>query len=212
MTDQELLSEVQLAVLEPVDGGATWPSEVWTLDEVLDNVNAAVRSLLRDTMILVVRTDLALIAGATAATLPDDWLKTISVTAFDQNNNAHPLHEADLFELDHANPRWDGLTAPPPAFIAYGDFESTTLTIRVGPAVNFDTTIEVVYAYRPAEVTGRGAALPVQDIFASVIKYGTLETMLSKVGRMQDPKRAAYCRQRVDVATLAADLLMKGLA
>ena len=55
MLDRDLLSELQLTLIEPPDGGDTWPSLIWDRSEVLDALNAGVRALARDTHLDVPR-------------------------------------------------------------------------------------------------------------------------------------------------------------
>lgn len=208
MTDQDLLSELQLALLEPADGGASFPSEVWTRDEVLDALNAAIRELVRASQILATRTELNLLAGTSTVTLPADWMATF-LMAWQASGIRSPLLPTDRFEADTALLAWELLPSRP---IAYADLDSTTLTVRLVPGTSSDGTLEIVYAARPTAITGSGTILPLPDELASGEKYGALQSLLSKVGRMQDPERAAYCADRVTLVETAADLLLSGWA
>lgn len=209
MTDQSLLTELQLALLEPPDGGASFPSEVWTRSEVLDALNAAIRSLVRDTALLVLRTEIAVLAGTLSIALPADWLATAWIVWRTLTGSRIPLSPADAPEADLALPGWETTPGQP---IAYADLDAATLTLRLVPTPLAAGTLELIYIPRPAEVTGANVLLPVPDEFASAEKYGALSTLLSKVGRMQDPERAAYCDQRVALATMAAEILLGGWA
>lgn len=207
MTDQEILTEIQLALLEPPDGGASFPSEVWTRDEVLDALNSSIRSLVRSTRVLVLRTEIPVLANATSVSHPADWLATVWMSWRTLAGVRSPLPSADAFEADLALPGWETTTSVP---IAYADLDRTTLTFRLIPTPIADGTVELLYAPRPAELAGANLPLPLPDELASGEKYGTLSTLLSKVGRLQDPARAVYCDQRVALVELAADLLLKG--
>lgn len=209
MTDQDLLSEMQLALLEPPDGGASFPSEAWTREEVLDAVNASLRDLARQTTITVTLTTVAVFLGNTGVTLPADWIGTVYLVWRTLTNQRIPLSPAGAFEADTAAPGWEGVTVPARPY-AFADLDTSTLRLRLIPTPGEDGTLEILYAQRPAEVAGAGTLLPFPDEFASAEKYGALETLLNKVGRMQDPERASYCGQRRDVAMLAADLLLQG--
>jgi len=50
----------------------------------------------------------------------------------------------------------------------------------------------------------------VSDDFCAAIKYGVLADMLSKVGRGQDPVRAAYCESRYQEGVEAAAVILAG--
>lgn len=209
MTDQEILSEVQLALLEPPDGGASFPSETWTRDEVLDGLNAAIRDLVRSTHVLVLRTEIPVLAGALSIALPADWLATVHLVWRTAGGIRVPLGPVDAFEGDTALPGWETTLGRP---IGFADLDRDTLTIRLVPTPSADGTVELLYVPSPAPVAGSGSTLPLPDELASGEKYGTLQTLLNKVGRMQDPERASYCGDRVELVETAAELLLSGWA
>ena len=60
-------------------------------------------------------------------------------------------------------------------------------------------------------MNGAGGVLPIPDEFASGIKYNTLSWLLSKVGRLMDPERAAYCDKRYQLTQVAAELICDGV-
>lgn len=211
MIDQDLLSELQRVLLEPVvDGGESWVSEVWTRDEVLDTLNDATRRLVRDTHLVVRRVEIAVLALATSVTLPADWLATAAGVWRDTLTGLRtPLGPVDAFEGDCALPTWETTPGTPLGVV---DLDSNTLTCRLIPTPLLDGTLELLYIPRPAAVTGSGTTLPIPDEFVSAEKYGALGRLLSKVGRLQDPPRAAYCAERVQIATIAANILIGGWA
>lgn len=209
MIDQALLTEIQYALLEPPDGGASWPSEIWTRDEVLDGLNAAIRTLLQDTQLVVTRAEQAILAGALSVALPTDHLATMHLVWRSATNVRMPLGPVDGFESDLALPSWETASATP---LAYADLDGATLTLKLVPTPLAAGTLELLYVARPALVSGGGTTLPVPDEFASGLKYSTLGWLLSKVGRLQDPERAAYCQQRYDLTKAAADLILSGWA
>lgn len=211
MIDQDLLSDLQRILLEPiVDGGDSWASEVWTRDEVLDVLNDAMRRLVRDTHLVVLRTEITVLAGATSVTLPADWLATAAVVWRDASTNARtPLGPVDAFEGDCALTSWETTLGAPLGVV---DLDSNTLTFRLVPTPAADGLVELLYVPRPAAVNGNGNTLPIPDEFVSAEKYGALGRLLSKVGRLQDPARAAYCAERVQIVTIAAHILIGGWA
>lgn len=210
MTDQELLSAIQYAVLEPPDGGQSWPSEVWSREEVLGDLDGSLWAWLRDTHALVTRVELPQLAAALGVvTLPADWLATAGAVWRSAAGVRLPLGPVDRFEGDLALPTWEDTPATP---LGYDDFEADTLTLQLIPRPAADGTLELLYIARPASVLGAGIALPVPEEFLSAAKYGTLGTMLRKVGRLVDPARAAYCEQRYDLTVTLTKILLGGWA
>lgn len=207
MTDQDLLTDLQYALIEPPDGGASWPSGTWTRTEVLDAVTAAMTELTKQTHALVGRADLAVLANATAVTLPSDWLATAGAVWRSAANARTPLGPADAFEADTALPGWETTTSTP---IAYADRDRASQTLRLIPTPAADGTLELLYIVRPADVLGAGATLVTPDVCTSAVKYGALAALLRALGRLQDTARARYCDRRVQLTTIATDLLLRG--
>jgi hypothetical protein len=210
MTDQELLSELQFALLEPPDGGQSWPSEVWTRDEVIGNLNSNTWGWLRDTHALMTRVDLPqLAANLGVVTLPTDWLATGTCVWRSAAGVRTPLGPVDRFEGDLALPSWEATPGTP---IGYDEFEAATLTLQLIPRPAANGTLELLYVARTAAVNGAGITLPVPEEFLSGIKYGVLGMLLRKVGRLVDPDRAAYAEQRYELTVMLTKILLGGWA
>lgn len=208
MTDQDLLTELQYALLEPPDGGQSWPSEVWSRDDVLDAVNSAVRTLLRDTHCQTTWVEQVVLPLADSVGLPDDWLATAHLVYRHGATTARsPLTKTDAFEADHATPGWDTTAGTP---IGYVDRERATLEVRLVPIPVAAGFLENLYVARPDPVNGNGQAIPVPDETVSAVKYGALASLLSDATRLHDPERAAYAQSRVDLTAFATDLLLRG--
>lgn len=210
MIDQDLLSEIQYALLEPPDGGASWPSEVWTRDEVLDGVNGAIRQLLKETHLVVTRVEIPVLANALSVALPTNWLATAHLVWRAAINNVRtPLGPVDSFGSDLALPSWETVPGVP---IGFADLDAATLTLKLVPTPLLAGTVELLYIAHAALVNGAGGTLPVPDEFASGLKYNAIGWLLSKVGRLQDPERAAYCDKRYQLTQVAAELMLGGWA
>jgi hypothetical protein len=206
--DQDLLTEIQLALLEPADGGQSWPSEVWTHDEVLGNLNSRIWKLLRDTHAIVTRVEIAVpAAGLGVVALPAAWIATVSGVWRTAGGLRSPLGPADSYETDLALPTW-GTTPGTP--LVMHDLDRPTLTLQLAPIPDADGTLELLYVARPTALTGAGATIGLPDELLSGVKYGTLGMLLRKAGRLADPERAAYCEDRFALTTLAVELLLRG--
>jgi hypothetical protein len=207
MIDTALLEELQYALIEPPDLGATWPSGIWTRDEVLDAVSSGVRDLVRSTHLTITRVELPVAALTTTVALPSDWLATGYLVWRTADLRRSALGPVDSFEGDLALPGWETTPGLP---IAYADLDLSTLTLRLVPTPAADGTLEILYIQRPPEVTGSGTPLPLAEEFTSAVKYSALSTLLRKVGRLIDPERATYCERRVDLTHIAADIILGG--
>jgi len=211
MTDQELLEQIQYAVVEPPDGGASWPSGLWTAAEVLEYCNQRQDRLLKETHLKT--TVVALtgpLAGATTTTLPADWLGTQEVVWHDLADTLPywVLHRADRFEIDHYGDVWGSTPATRPS--VYAEYDDPTLVLRVAPPATVDSTLELRYVAQGTRLTGDGLSLTVPDDLAPCVKYGALAAMLGKDGRAQDLQRTAYCEQRYQLGVDLVRLMLEG--
>lgn len=210
MTDQELLTAIQYALVEPPDGGSSWPSGLWTRDEVIQALNTRQRQLLRDTHLIVTRTETPVTANTNPVTLPADWIATLGGVWRTAGGVRTPLSPADAFEADLALPSWE-VTPDIPLAILDGD--EGTLTLRLSPIPVADGTLELLYVALPTAATGHGVTLSMPDEFLDGVKYGTLADLLGgKVGRASDPARAQYCEERFGLVEMAAELILGGWA
>lgn len=210
MTDQQILNEIQLALLEPPDNGASWPSEAWTRAEVLSAVNDSIQKLMRETSLYVTRVEIPVLANATSVALPAAWMATATIVWRDTATGARTLlGPVDAFEGDLALPSWETVPGAP---VAYADLDQTTLTFRLVPTPLAAGVVELLYVARPTVMTGEGLTLPMPDEFASGEKYAALSLLLNKVGRLQDPERVAYCDRRYQLTQLAAEIMLGGYA
>lgn len=213
MTDRELLEELQYVLIEPPDGGDTWPSLIWTRTEVLDAVNAGVRALVRDTHLHVARTELAVAVGAREIALPSDWLATAHLVWRALDGTRTPLGPVDAFEGDLAQPGWETLTGLP---LGYADLDGPTLTLRLVPTPDDGGTLELLYIAKPGDIAlvyaGAASELPLAPEFSSGLKYSALATLLRKVGRLLDDERAQYAERRYQLTSTVAEILLGGWA
>lgn len=209
MTDQALLTLLQYALVEPPDGGASWPSGLWTRDEVINALNTRMRQYLRDTQAITTRTEIAVPAGTNPITVPADWVATLAGVWRKQDGTRIPLTPSDTFELDLGLPTWE-TTRDTPLVVLDGD--DGTLTVRLGPVPDADGTLELLYIALPTAANGNGVALSIPDEMLDGIKYGTLADLLGKVGRGNDPLRAQYAEERFQMGELVTEIILGGWA
>lgn len=223
--DQELLTEIQYAVIEPPNGGASWPSGLWTRDEVLGYLNQRQDRLLRESLLLVgvatipvgqldepsEEVDLpdVISDGAGVVELPADWLATFSVVWRGNDGTVRELVRSDTFEADHADQAWSGEDGTP---LFYIDRQTANRFIRIAPFPS-ETAGVIELWYIPLGAPLNGAEiLTVPDELAPSLKYGTLADMLKKDGRAKDDTRSQYCEERFQMGIEAAALILDGFA
>lgn len=211
MIDQTLLTGIQYAVIEPPDGGASWPSGLWSRDEVLSYLNQRQDRLLKQSLIYVKTSpDIAVLAFDRVLPLPADWLRTVSVVWFGDDGVIRELQRVDSFAVDHADAALARIETGLPFY--YMEFDSATLTVEIGPAPVVNGHLSILYVPVGSELTGNGVSLLVPDELETAVKYGTLADMLGKDGRGKDALRAQYCEERYTMAVEAARLILEGWA
>lgn len=208
-TDQQILTLLQYALVEPPDGGASWPSGLWTRDEVIAAFNTRMQQYLRDTQAIATRIEIPVVAGTNPVTLPVDWIATLAANWRTTGGVRSPLTPSDSFEIDLALPSWETTPNTP---IVLLDGDDGTLTARLGPVPIADGTLELLYVALATPANGSGVTLTIPDEALDGIKYGTLADLLSKVGRGADPMRAQYCQERFELGELVTEILLGGWA
>ncbi len=219
ITDQAILSEIQYSVLEldVPDGGATWPSGLWTQVEVLGYLNQRQMRFIKETDVFVAQDRIPVTAGTTRVNLVDqlslplDWIDTIELswqyTAGADQVTIWPVEHASQREVDLYTPLW--LTSPArPQF--YMDTETPLLVHTIAPPPDLDGLLYIEYLGLSAVLDGSGEIFTVPDEFVPAIKWGALADMLSKVGRGQNLGKAQYCESRYQEGVTAALTILRG--
>lgn len=208
--DQDLLSQLQDVLLEPRNGGQSWPSDLWSRAEVLNAINNRQTRLLFDTLLLVGLADISVTGGTHKYALPDDWIRTFGVVWVGDDGTVRELMKSNSFEADHLISTWEATDATYP--LVYFEEETETATIQIAPAPSGNGTLTVLYVPIGTELNGNGELLNVPDDLAHVIKYGGLADLLAKDGRGHDQGRADYCEQRYALAEEAVKIILAGWA
>jgi hypothetical protein len=206
-TDQAVLEQAQYTMLEPPDGGQTWDSDLWTLEEVSGYLTQRQNRLLKNTHLQVGIADITVTAGTAVFALPDDWINTIGVVYTDSGGNTIELMRSDTWEADYGIPTWSYVQATPKL---YSDADTEPLTIRIMPVPDDDGTLQIYYVPLGAPLDGSGELMTVPDEFVPSVKYGLLSDMFAKVGRAHDPGRAKYCQDRFSLGIELGNLLLGG--
>ena len=215
--DQEILTEVQLGVIEPDDQGATFPSGLWTPTEVLQLLNQRHRDFTRRAKVFVGFAQFTLTANTERFTLPvgfDDLMQVVRLSFFLADGTAREIPPAGAFSADHAISHWSESTSQEVPD-AYSDVDIESLTLLFMPASNVGGTVEMHYIPRPPTLDrlgfdGNGYVLTIPAEVAIAMKWGVWADMLSKAGRMQDSARAAYAEARYSEIVELTERLVSG--
>jgi len=208
--DRDLLSELQYVLIEPPDGGDTWPSLIWTRQEVLDALDGGVQRITRDCHLAVERVELPVSAGTLQFILPADWVATAAMVWRDAATSVRtPLGKVDSFEADLAVPGWEVSPGLP---LAYVPLDGTSLITRLCPTPAADGVVELLYVQVPPLILGDGSELPIPEELTSAVKYDALAWLLRKMGRLLDSERADYCDRRYELAETVTQIILGGWA
>lgn len=197
ITDQTILAEMQRVTLEGVgDLGATWPSGMWTLAEVLGYLNQRQQRFLAATGLVWTRTETAITLNQANQATPAAWIATV-LNAYKSGAGVYTeLRKLSAQELDYILPSWPGSSAVAPK--GYYEVDGDTQTTYVVPIpTDAGSAIERYYVAMAATLTQTPAVnFGVPDEFVPTIKYGALADMFSKVGQANNPVLAEACEAR----------------
>lgn len=207
--DSEVLGNVQLSLLEPNDGGATWPSGIWTAQQALGFLNDRMRKMLSESGMTVAVAYQAGTAGQTRYPLPDNLMDIRRVA---WANIADPsayveLPRADAWELDHGRTRWPLSSDVSPE--VYMEDHLPSLTIEVIPNPTSLGEIELTFNADGTLATG-DTILSIPDDWTPYLAWGIRADMLSSEYEGQDPVRAQHCEQRFAEGIELARILVDG--
>lgn len=209
MIEQDLLTAVQYALLEPPTGGTSWLSELWTMEEVLTYLDLRQQRLLKATHMEVGIADIPGVITQSRYTLPEDWMATVLLAWIDTaSGRVRELPRADGAQADLGNSTWESTSGIP---LAYSDTETPPRTVALIPAPAAAGTLRLIYVPLASHPTIVGEPLAVPDEWGlPVVKYGVLADCLGKAGRGQDLPRARYCEWRTRLGEGVTKLLLSG--
>jgi hypothetical protein len=208
LTDQQLLSEIQSLLAEPIDGGATWPCGQWPATEVVKYLNDAQQEFVAETGVVLTRpAAYACVAGQELQDIPEGtiaiqrlvWVRTSDSRRF-------VLSPGDLWQMSHGLPTWRSGGVPK----LYSLADTPQLKVRLAPIPNVAGTLELTSLAIPTPFTGAGVAVSIPDEVAEGIVWQTIANQLTQEGRAKDPGRAAVAAEFSDLILDAVKLLLQG--
>lgn len=208
LTDDALLEQVQRAMIEPLDGGLTWPSGLWTTAEVVGYANQRQDRWLKETLLVLEILDIPIVAQRSQQVLPTPWLATrhVYLTDDDEANETVALSPVSRREADLLQADWQYTEGRPQFYIQE---EWATRTLNIVPLPQTGGVLHVIAAVVGTALTGLGVVLTIPDECAPYLYYGILADMFGKQGQAFDEPRRAYCEARytegVDLARALLD-------
>lgn len=231
-TDADVLREVQQHLLE--EPGAVFGSGLWTVDEFRTFLSQRIHGFQKETAVALRQAYVQVPQGVRLAELPPDWVLTAALTWWGEDGKAWELARGSSWEIDCNNGRGPGRP------ILYNDQEQELHQVAVSPVPKDQGVLDLLYAgYGPVVggvgswylddlggTAGSGApfldpdllgpfggqSLMLPDELVPYLKWGVLADLLGKLGRGQDPARAAYCEARFQEGILLVHLLLQGWA
>lgn len=202
VTDQNILNEMQYHTLETPDSGASLDSDMWTIGEWVDYVNARMAHFTAETKLILNReTPFASVIDQQqydlGTAVSTDLLEIHRVAWLDASGNSHGLREDSLLTYDRLLPTWTVASASqePETYIRAG---RPQLKIEILPAPSAAGTVDILYTKRPAQLpqTANGTTLDLVNDFTPYIKWGALADLFAKEGQANDSQKAEYCEAR----------------
>lgn len=208
-TDQQILTDIQYTLVELPDGGATFPSGLWTQAEVLAAMNERQNRFLKSTLLLLgLAAPIPLAAGDHRVALPQDWLTTVTLTwRSADGERRRELPRFDSFQADHGLVTWQHQRGTPQGYM---DYDTPNLLVQVLPAPDVDGFLDLLYVPQGAPLDATGEQFTVPDEFVHAVgKYGTLADLFAKDGRGKNAQKASYCELRYHLAEEMAGIILR---
>lgn len=207
----DVLSTIQRSLQETVNGGLSWSSGQWTVDEVVGYLNQRQYQFLKESGILLKRTAVNTLPSVQRHSLPTDWIATHRVAWKSIDAEFTEIPRSDGWEADHIILDWpyNQVTNHP---TVYTDGEVPTLEFETMPSVNVSGELQVLHSYLSTLIPSPPAAanLTVLDEFEPAIRWGVIADMLNKMGRANDPGRADYAEARYREGVASARVILAG--
>lgn len=196
VTDQTILSSVQLSLLEPDTQGASYQSGIWTSAQVIQYLNNRQRRFLSESGVTVMVAYQAGQSNQFRYSIPQN---VIDLRRVAWANEADPMAYTELprstgWEMDHGVRNWPTKTAPSPE--VYTEDYLPSLTIAVNPVPTDAGEMEIIATAQGLQVDGSGIFLSVPDDYTPYLAWGVRADMLAGEYEGNDPKRAQHCEDR----------------
>lgn len=209
-TDQQLLNELQISVIEEPNSGAYMTTEIWTVDEIAGYMNDRIKRFASEARISMVHGTLASVVDQRLYDLndlDDDLIDLHRVAWLDSAGVSYELQRRDKLSFDLLLAAWGSTSGTPKG---YSIVTEPQMTIQVVPAPADVGTLDFLYTAVTTVVSNTGVTIPLPADFCPAIKWGVLADMLKKDGPAHDMARSAYCEMRFSEGVELAKILLRG--
>lgn len=199
LTDQNLVNDIQYALMESANNWAastSWSgTSMFTMDDLSGALQRRRDQFLKETGVVLTNALVNQpIPGSGRIALSDNVIDIRRIAAKDSNNYVTPLFRDSEFAM---NSYLTGWAANPSSPIAYTVISSPPLILQLSPAPSNPAQLDLTSVNSGASLdVTKGIALGIPDNFAWVIKWGALADLLSRDGPARDAQRAEYAQQR----------------
>lgn len=193
--DTTLLDDLQRAVIEgppAPDLGVSWPSGLWTRDEVIAYANQRLQRYLQETLVTASWSDQVLVPNQPIHQLPQEWLATAHVIAEIDGSTA-PVDPVSRPEVDLTLYGWQQQPGRP---LGYVELQTGTLSWELVPTPLVGGLLHVFGTWLAEALDGSGVEIGLPDDLVPYLYYGILADMFSKQGRAFNLPLRDYCEDR----------------
>jgi len=208
MTDSDVLTEMQYALIETPDGGVTVSSGLWTPTEMHEALTSAQQWLMRELWPVVSTATLITVPNQPRHPLPQDWMETIRVAYTTPDGSTASLGRDSSWSADYLDYDWTyNLSSTP---LIYSDSDAPVPSIQIMPVPSDAGILSIWYVAIPPLFAGSGVDWVLPDCLIPPCKWRALAILLGKDGRGQDLPRAAWAEARAQEGLEAGKLMLGG--
>ena len=199
MTDAQILSQMQLALVEPADGGVTIPSGLWTPAEFQDALDNGKQFVRVGAAPFLTRVTLVTVPNQTRYALPQDWVATQRVVWHGSDGSKMDLGRDSTWSADYMAPLWPLQSQGRPEI--YNDTITPMPQLQVMPPSQNNGVLEVTYL---------SAGTTVPELLVPIAKWRAIALLLGKDGRGQDLPRAKVANDLATQGLKVLNVFLKG--
>lgn len=196
ITDQDLILDLQYALLEATTDQTSWPgTSQFVYNDVVNAIRERRNQFLADAGIILTKGQLASTLSQDE-TLSDDVVDVRRMAWIDSTPGYYsPVFREDEGSMTFAEPDFGAATGIPTVYSILGvppvkiRFNTTPTSAGVIDLLTVNTGPDLAPAVS-------ATVLGIPDDMTPAIKWGALADLLGKSGSAADPQRAAFCEQR----------------
>lgn len=215
VTDRDLITDLEYALMEPPTPSAWTGSSMFTLDDLTAAVQRRVDLFRRETGAVVTPVSVVVTPDAAGRIVVPATVLTIRRAAWMMaDGTIVPLARDDEWSLQHYKTTWQTPKNPTTRYpTVYAVGATPPLTVTLGPPPTAQGTLLLLAVTTAATFDPETAAtvLGIPDDWTWVVKWGALADLFGTQGVAYDIARSQHCQQRwaqgLSLATQAAVVL-----